>query len=154
VISHTGDAGEAFAVGTHVSGSVDWLASLRGRLGMVLDPNLLVYATGGIAWTRTQTELGSSGAKRIDHVLTGGVVGGGAEWKYNPNIALRLEGLYYIFDESHRYVADTGALRFDRETWSATGGLKNIGVIRVGASWYFGGPADLLGKSPVVVARY
>jgi outer membrane immunogenic protein len=34
------------------SGHFDWLGSARGRLGYLVTPDLLLYGTGGLAWTR------------------------------------------------------------------------------------------------------
>src|SRR5262249_5373371 len=41
--------GNQFALAESVSTS--WLATIRGRLGVTVVPNVLVYATGGVAFT-------------------------------------------------------------------------------------------------------
>jgi outer membrane immunogenic protein len=140
---------------TFYEGKVDWLASIRGRLGLVFDRTLL-YATGGVAFARASAFAGSSSAQDnafLRFSSVGGVVGGGIEWKYNPSLSLRLEGLHYIFNDTKT---------FDGSSSSGPRGVPvkfdNVSVIRVGASWMFG-PGDLLpfgigkGKGPVV-ARY
>ena len=65
----------------------------------------------------------------------GAVASGGIEWKYNPNLSLRLEGLYYFFDDkSTSTVIDT---KNGKVKSTLTYGLNDIGVVRVGANWHF-----------------
>jgi outer membrane immunogenic protein len=129
-----------------------WLASIRGRLGLTFD-RTLVYATGGIAWAKADHSacVTDTCVQQDRGVVTGGVVGGGIEWKYNPSLALRIEALHYMFDEKKTAAVDCCEIFM-------TQGIRDVTVVRVGASWSFG-PGDLLpwgigkGKGPVV-ARY
>jgi opacity protein-like surface antigen len=91
----------------------------------------LLYATGGVAWATYTSAAGATSltGKFARHTATGGVVGGGVEWKYNPDLSFRLEGLHYIFNKS------TGPNSSDVGTGINT--IKNVSVIRVGASYYF-----------------
>jgi opacity protein-like surface antigen len=64
----------------------DYLATLRGRLGFFLMPELLVYGTGGVAWaglgiedTAGSLALGSLDANKT---VTGWVAGGGMEYDF------------------------------------------------------------------------
>jgi outer membrane immunogenic protein len=92
----------------HVDGAghLNGLASIRGRLGWAFD-RTLIYATGGVAFAPRAADAGTSllGSSTgcvcyQTKTVTGGVVGGGIEWKYNPNLSFRLEGLHhYIFNE-------------------------------------------------------
>jgi outer membrane immunogenic protein len=117
---------------------IDWLASVRGRLGMTFD-RTLVYGTAGVAWARGQYTAGSSSPQNDSkHRFTraGFVVGGGIEWKAAPNVSLRLEGLYYIFNWSTDIFVpgdNTGERANQPGDYFK---LENIGVIRVGASWH------------------
>ncbi len=127
-------------------GHLNGLASIRGRLGFAFD-RTLIYATGGVAFAPraadAQTSLLAAGSGYRTRDVTGGVVGGGIEWKYNPNLSFRLEGLHYIFNEKTN--ASTTEIR--------TVGLDHASVIRVGFSYHFGGDLFGKGKGPVV-ARY
>jgi outer membrane immunogenic protein len=78
---------------------VDLLASLRGRLGFAFDQTM-IYATGGVAYQEVDFE-GHPGFAGNDGDLDGwgGVVGAGIEHAVGDNISLRVEGLYYFFDE-------------------------------------------------------
>ena len=111
---------------TNLRRRTDWLASIRGRLGMAFD-RTLIYATGGVAWVGGNSSLVSSASCFCKHyIATGGVVGGGIEWKYNPSLSLRAEGLHYIFNRSN--TLDPSFPSIDK--------LDNITVIRVGLSWH------------------
>ena len=90
------------------SDNVDYLASLRARLGYAVN-DLLIYATAGVAFAgiddsqlywegrRGNYPVGESDD---DDSKVGFVVGGGAEFKFAPNWSLGLEGLYYFFADS------------------------------------------------------
>jgi outer membrane immunogenic protein len=71
------------------SDSIDWLGSLRGRLGYLIQPNLLVYGTAG---------LGFVSASETD---TGFVWGLGVEGKFTPTMSARVEYLSFNNDSVH-----------------------------------------------------
>lgn len=97
--------GDAYTMGS--SFSADWLVTLRGRLGTVVMPNLLVYATGGLALTRLtvgndytdQAGLAGMGAgsSSSSAVKAGWVLGGGLEWALSNNWSVKGEYLYVDF---------------------------------------------------------
>jgi outer membrane immunogenic protein len=75
--------------------TVNWLASVRGRLGLTAyDNRTLFYATAGAAWA--DIEYSSLGNFSDTHF--GWVVGGGVERAFTPNVTGRIEYLYYAFD--------------------------------------------------------
>jgi outer membrane immunogenic protein len=96
-----------------VSTGVDYLGTLRGRLGMLvgfLGTTVLYYATGGLAYggvsastTVTQTLGGPSpfapptwtGSGAFSGTRIGWSAGLGAEWLFFPNWSTRLEYLHY-----------------------------------------------------------
>lgn len=85
-----------------VTTKVSLLASLRARLGVLLDPSLFVYLTGGVGYQRASVDAvwignGSASAKLSDF---GPVVGGGVEWKQTQNLSWRLQALWYFFNDS------------------------------------------------------
>jgi outer membrane immunogenic protein len=92
--------------------TVDWLGTVRGRIGYLVTPALLAYATGGLAYggVTATTHIGQAwaGTDNLSSVLQtlGGVgyfsdtrvgwtVGGGLEWMFMPNWSLKGEYLYY-----------------------------------------------------------
>ncbi len=77
--------------------------NIRARLGVLVTDNLLLYAAGGVAFERYESNLGfvtgvggntvtSSGS--TDKMLTGYTIGGGLEAKLLGSILLRAEYLY------------------------------------------------------------
>jgi outer membrane immunogenic protein len=112
---------------------IDWLASIRGRLGMAFDRTLL-YATGGVAWVHGTHTFGSSSPaqdSKFNFTKVGFVVGGGVEWKYTNSVSLRLEGLHYIFNQNTALV-NIG----DGNGVADNMNFKTISVVRAGVSWY------------------
>lgn len=86
---------------------IDYLASLRARLGYAQD-NLLLYVTAGVAFvgfddTKVVMSHGDYFKKTLDFggdSEVGFVVGAGAEYKLSPNWSVGVEGLYYAFGDS------------------------------------------------------
>jgi outer membrane immunogenic protein len=76
---------------------VNWLASIRGRIGYTPTSTLLLYFTGGAA----SIEIDNSGVTTIgnqDQAKTGWVIGGGLEWApWANNWLVRAEYLNYNF---------------------------------------------------------
>jgi outer membrane immunogenic protein len=70
---------------------VDYVASIRGRLGYAFGSTML-YGTGGAAF------LGSEDFSD-DDTLEGWVAGGGLESKITQNVSAGVEGLYYNYGE-------------------------------------------------------
>jgi outer membrane immunogenic protein len=97
-----------------------WLGTLRGRLGFLPAPTLLVYGTGGLAYgevsastSLTQSDAianftgGGTGGDGFAELVTGWSAGGGVEWMFTQNWSVKLEYLHY----------DLGTASF---AWTAT----------------------------------
>jgi len=84
--------GSASSGGTTLSQDLDVFGSVRARLGLLVAPELLVYATGGVAWA--DIDYAASGFASRSDTLTGYQVGGGAELALAPQWTLRAEYLY------------------------------------------------------------
>ena len=80
--------------GSEVWHKIDYIATVRGRVGYVFD-RWLVYATGGFAWSqaRVEQELGDDRARDL-RMLTGWTAGAGAEFAIGAGWSTRLEYLY------------------------------------------------------------
>jgi outer membrane immunogenic protein len=90
-------AGDAAA-----SAEVDWLATLRGRLGLALD-NFLLYGTIGAAWADASASVVDptpGTGESVDFEDVGLVAGGGVEWGINEKLSWKLEGLWFNFDDT------------------------------------------------------
>jgi outer membrane immunogenic protein len=83
-----------------LSADLSYLASIRGRLGFVVQ-DVLLYGTAGVAFGRfkfQQTLPDYNAAIRLNQ--TAGVYGGGVEWKIAYGVSVRGEYLHYDFGRS------------------------------------------------------
>jgi outer membrane immunogenic protein len=78
------------------SGDVNWIGSVRARLGWTATPTTLVYATGGAAWSNVSIQ--GVDTLPANQTKNGWVAGGGVEWKpWDDHWSIRAEYLYYRF---------------------------------------------------------
>jgi outer membrane immunogenic protein len=79
--------------------SLDWLATVRGRAGYLIDPRILAYATAGFGIAAWSAEAGITGPGfrdarvRFDGTETDFVFGLGVEGRINEAMTARLEFL-------------------------------------------------------------
>jgi outer membrane immunogenic protein len=114
--------------GERLSGQRSYLASIRSRLGVVID-QFLIYGTAGIAFTEfqlTETTPTFQGTLRLDG-QTGGVYGGGVEWKVAYGVSLRGEYLHYDVGRSSYF-----PLGFPNRDAGDVVGYHDIDVARAG----------------------
>jgi outer membrane immunogenic protein len=90
-------------------GRTSWLATVRARMGVTIVPNVLLYATGGLAITDSKFASaysdnavdavfpGGTGSASMSGVRTGWTAGGGLEWMLAGNWTLKAEYLYLAF---------------------------------------------------------
>jgi outer membrane immunogenic protein len=92
--------------GITYSDDTKWLASVRGRAGFLVMPNVLLYGTGGVAFAHTQFGgadvlnggCPNCGTTSFSDTQTGWAAGAGAEWApWNDHWRLRVEYLHYGF---------------------------------------------------------
>jgi outer membrane immunogenic protein len=141
---------------------MDWLATFRGRAGILLSPSFLLYGTGGLAvgevnasTTIVQQVLGPSAVPNaysslgsVSETRAGWVAGAGAEWLVRT-WSFKVEGLYY--DLGSRTFAGTPLQNFNTAGTLFTSSVPvshvnfNGVLIRAGINWHFAGP---------VVAKY
>src|SRR5262245_53253200 len=76
-----------------ISSSVDWLATVRGRVGYLVDPNILAYATAGLGIGHGSVEIAGLGG--VSDTDTDTVLGFGVEAKINETMSGRLELLTF-----------------------------------------------------------
>jgi outer membrane immunogenic protein len=86
----------AFAC-VHASASLDWLATVRGRIGYLIDPRILAYATAGIGIVSWSAEAGISVCPECTIKLDGResdfVFGLGVEGKISETMSARVDFL-------------------------------------------------------------
>ena len=122
--------------------TLDWVSSLRARLGYLVLPNLMAYGTVGGAWGKIDYAANTSGgvikynaSTAFSSTQGGWVAGAGLEWMIWPNWLLRGEYLYYSLNSSPSVVVTPGfpgALP-SGYSWSNT----NVSVARAALSYKF-----------------
>jgi outer membrane immunogenic protein len=93
--------------------SLNYIGTVRGRLGFLLTPTLLVFGTGGLAYggvnlnvTYATADMGpiapgytpfgnSFGMITYNKTQVGWTAGGGLEWMFLPDLSAKFEYLYY-----------------------------------------------------------
>jgi outer membrane immunogenic protein len=97
VVGIEGDASWADLTVPAGSGDVNWIGSVRTRLGWTPTPTTLLYATGGVAWSNVN--IPGVDTLPADQTKNGWVAGGGFEWApWANNWSVRAEYLYYHFN--------------------------------------------------------
>jgi outer membrane immunogenic protein len=139
------------------SSKLDYLGTVRGRLGIVVIDPLLIYVTGGLAYgggnvsstfaipAGGPSELYPS-ARSFNRV--GYTIGGGLEYILSRSWTMKLEGLYYDLGNVSTFGSDV----VSPATGSRLGKTFTLnGLIgRIGVNYKF----DLMGPSAPVIAKY
>jgi outer membrane immunogenic protein len=124
-----GDQPFASAPGVPTSGKIDNLGTARLRLGYLVTPDTLLYATGGAAYAREKLSVASAVAfetmnTKVDHL--GWTIGGGVEYKFAPEWSLKAE---YLYADLGTFKDNTPSLALTR-----TGDLT-LNTVRVGINY-------------------
>ena len=167
-------AGSAVTGVTQVSKTLGYLGTVRGRVGFLFTPTLLVYGTGGLAYgnASSNTNLFQAGsppafgptftpawaaASSYSDTRTGWTAGGGVEWMFLPNWSAKLEYLYYDLGSINSSSGFSGSF-FNPALAPANGPFFLNGawtsarfeghIIRAGANYHFNwaAPAPVLAK--------
>jgi len=133
-----------------VSNSIDWLATIRGRIGVTVGGtgSTLLYLTGGLALTEikfdqnfseppfTSPPGNSPQSASISDVKAGWTVGGGVEAMLAKNWSVKGEYLFVQFDPGDV----SGSFTAQNRSATITNSLShlNIHVARVGLNYKFG----------------
>jgi len=99
-IVHAGDSATA---------KQTWDGGVRGRLGYLLTPSVLLFGTGGGSWIHDELTATCSAAtcgavlgSNVSTERLGWTVGGGVEWAMSPNWLLRGEYRYADYGTSRQ----------------------------------------------------
>ena len=151
------------------SGSLQYLGTVRGRLGWLATPTLLIYGTGGLAYggvslNRSVSSYASDatgasqwvavGNTAYSNTQVGWAAGGGREWMFMPNWSAKAEYLYYhlgnISATSVSTLIPTGNTTVGNQLYrsSTYSGTITGNLVRAGVNYHFN-----WGSSPVV-AKY
>jgi outer membrane immunogenic protein len=140
--------GPAFVpITTGYSRDLDWLATVRGRVGFAVAPAFLVYGTGGLAVG--QTKVGSSVVAPAGgpppesepttnltstNTSAGWTAGVGAEWLFAPRWSVKAEYLYVDLG-TH---SNTLTYTYGGNTSTLTSTVKDTSnIARAGINYHF-----------------
>jgi outer membrane immunogenic protein len=125
--------------------STDWLATLRGRLGTLVAPQLLLYGTAGVALTDFKFSSsysdnaigfgfpGGTGYGSKSGMQTGWTAGGGGEWFLYGGWSVKAEYLYVNFGSERIAVPTTNTPAYG-QTMHVDADL-NASLARVGLNY-------------------
>ncbi len=149
------------------SQSLDYLGTVRGRVGFLFTPTLLVYGTGGLAYGQTNLSHGSFGTETTpagavvgfssssgtySDTREGWTAGGGVEWMFHPNWSAKVEYLYYDLGTVYVNEPTIAVALPSGATASPTTGQSTVHfnghVVRAGLNYHFnwGAPVPVVAK--------
>lgn len=140
-INYPDDPANNFVTSSYVN--INWLATLRPRIGIAFN-NGLFYLTGGLAVTKlhanfyfTDTnDVLASGS--INDTQTGYTIGCGAEVGLTKNWSMKLEYLYMYFNRTNASeTSNSIAAFFPNQQFNYSTNL-NTNILRVGLNYNFG----------------
>jgi outer membrane immunogenic protein len=161
-----------FSLVSNIRGNIQqsWLGTVRGRMGVLATPTILVYGTGGLAYGNYSTQLQSTlfwqnksvtnadfiqtGNVNYSNTLVGWTAGGGAEWMFLQNMSAKVEYLYYDLGAVNATSVNSfygiGAAygRNGLESVTNYSSRLNGNIIRAGVNYHFNS------ASAPVVAKY
>jgi outer membrane immunogenic protein len=138
---------------TTQSNRIDWLGTVRGRLGWLVAPSILIYGTGGLAYGGVMASttivvptppgtcpagsafcsVGSQSATRA-----GWTVGAGLESAISSNWTVKLEYLYFNLGTLSYPVIVTSTGTFGGTTDMMASAKFDGQIVRVGLNYKFG----------------
>jgi outer membrane immunogenic protein len=117
-----------------------WFGTVRGRVGVTVTPELLLYGTGGLAYGRVDASANSQfldgdeaqAPAGVSKTKVGWTAGAGAEWMFARNWSAKLEYLYIdlgsesaIGDVTQKQVLVPFAVGY---TWHTRENIARVGV--------------------------
>jgi outer membrane immunogenic protein len=120
---------------------LSWFGTMRGRLGVTVTPDLLLYGTGGLAYGRVEAsannQLFRDGSLLVEYPASvsktkvGWTAGAGAEWMFAHNWSAKLEYLYVdLGSESAigKSASSDLSLFSNPDTWRFRENITRVGV--------------------------
>jgi outer membrane immunogenic protein len=139
VLQNPDSEGDSMFSATNVSKRVSYLGTVRGRLGYLALPELLIYGTAGMAYGPAQSSFstyqgnhgywdqlttGVTGSGSYSSTLVGWTGGGGVEWMFLKNWSAKVEYLYY----------DLGNVSYSTSPLFTLGDPSGVSLVQQGAS--------------------
>lgn len=124
--------------------SLNWDASIRARLGVIVDERALLYVTGGPSWLNTElnTNLGilvtapvnyNSGDENTEF---GWVLGAGAEYMVTDHLSIKAEYLHGWYGDVNQNILSASSGGETQKLYLKEDLQTN--VVRAGVAYHFG----------------
>lgn len=116
------NAGQGFSL----DGNVDWLSTIRGRVGFTPTERVLVYGTAGVAFAGFDLDLNGGGQLFGGNGFhTGWAVGAGVETMVTDSVSLKAEYVYSDFGSDSYSLPDPVNIAL------------RVHTVRIGANFHF-----------------
>ncbi len=142
-----------------IQAGINWLGTARGRLGYLVAPSVLLYATGGLSYGGTYLKTfpasffaGTAGGGFASPLFistqnaqqnfnVGWTAGGGAEWMVTQNWSVKGEALYYDLGNTSvtntMYLPEAPAASINPTGGSTTRAYYQGVIARAGVNYHF-----------------
>jgi outer membrane immunogenic protein len=146
-----GDGVSNFVGVTSGRSNIQYLGTVRGRLGWLFLPTLLAYGTGGLAYAgvnlHTATSVTSDavttagfGGVNFSNTQVGWTAGGGVEWMFVPNWSAKVEYHYYdlgTVTQNYGLVGANTAANLNAAFAGQARARVNGNIVRAGVNYHF-----------------
>ena len=132
---------------TDMASTLNWIPSIRGRLGYLISPKLMVYGSAGAAWANLNYAANNSNdfsdanlyitRTHFSKTSLGYTVGGGLEWVIIQHFLLRAEYLYYQLSSAQSVVAQDITGNWPTFPSNYVWGNTSVNTVRVGLVYKF-----------------
>ena len=128
--------------------TVDYLGTVRGRVGFLATPTLLAFGAGGLAYGGVDSsaslfQVGDNGfvgfgAGRFSDTRVGWTAGGGLEWMFSPNWSAKAEYAYYdLGSVNYSSVASSSFFITPAYVVTRSTARFNGHIVRAGLNYHF-----------------
>ncbi|MFH1345598.1 MAG: outer membrane beta-barrel protein [Pseudomonadota bacterium] len=138
-----------------MSSRYDWLATARLRAGALVSPDLLIYATGGLAMTRVQDHadyrflaFGPPSIWSETRTLFGGAIGGGFEYAFAPRWTVKGEYLHAAFNDVSPQWTTAGTVASTSAKFAHA-----VDIGRIGVNYRWGAPQAVAANGAGIPTR-
>ena len=113
---------------------LSWFGTVRGRLGVTVTPDLLLYGTAGLAYgeveasAKFQVEGHDKAPASVSKTKVGWTAGAGAEWAFAPRWSVKLEYLFVDLGSHADSATNAAGRAVLTHTHSLTEDIARIGV--------------------------
>jgi outer membrane immunogenic protein len=120
---------------------LDFFGTLRGRIGVVITPTVLLYGTGGLAYGQVDSNSDFLGSTRAQNYNLGWAIGGGVEAAVGGGWSARVEYMYLdLGTVSNTFTSTVSALGGATTLISGFNSRVTDNIVRAGLNYKFSGP--------------